>query len=204
MAGAKVQQSNNASAASPVNLKESRLKAKTVMWVLGIALVALAVGIAGLFAWGSHLSREVRRWDAKIDALCAANGGKDVATRVYETALAPETKEYFAETKPVRSLGIPIRFEGQSLGPQYPYVIETRVVEVLNQEKPSVVKYTERIVRVGDNKILAERFAFQRSGGGIPGFDPGEIRKCPRIRTEGRLDVLVFTNHPLHQSEAKQ
>ncbi len=196
MAGARVQQSNNASAASPVNL-ESRLKAKTVMWVLGIALVALAVGIAGLFAWGSHLSREVRRWDAKIDALCAANGGKDVATRVYETALAPETKEYFAETSPTKSLRIPSRLQGETLGPKYPYVLETYVMEVLNKNGPSVVKYTERIVRVGDNKVLAERFGYQRAGGGIPGFDPGEIRNCPVDTLSRRLEPNVFVNHPL-------
>ena len=46
---------------------------------LGV-LVLVALYIAQLM-YSSHV---VSRWDAKIDALCAANGGKDVETRVYE------------------------------------------------------------------------------------------------------------------------
>jgi len=176
------------------------LKAKTVLWVLGVALVALAVGITGLFAWGSHLSREVRRWDAKIEALCAANGGKDVATRVYETALAPETKEYFTDLPQGRSFSIAARAGGQLLGPQYPYVIETLVVDVLNEKNPSVVKYTERIVRTSDNKTLAERFAYQRSGGELMEFDPSALKKCPIVLLQDRLDVNTFVNHPQHSA----
>lgn len=172
------------------------MKAKTVLWIIGTPLLLLTFGVVGLDAWGSYKSREVRRWDARIDALCAADGGINVATRVYERVLAPETKEYFSETKPVRSLAVPSRRDGMLLGPAYPYVSETRVLEVLNREDPSVIKYTERIVRVSDSMVLAERFGYQRSGGGIPGFDPGEIRSCPSMETKDRLDVLVFINHP--------
>lgn len=180
-----------------INLKEIRLNIRTILWLSGMAVLALAIGIAAFVGWGYYLSWDVKRWDQKIDALCAANGGKDVATRVYETALAPETKEYFSETKPIRSLRIPSRLQGETLGPKYPYVMETRVMEVLNKDGPSVVKYTERIVRVSDNKVLAERFGYQRAGGGIPGFDPGEIRNCPADILSRRLEPNVFVNHPL-------
>ena len=152
-----------------------------------------------LFGYGYYLSWDVKRWDKKIDALCAANGGADVATRVYETAVAPESEEYFVDLKPVRAFRIPERSKGELLGRQYPYVMETRVVEVLNDRDPSVVKYTARIVRVSDNKMLAERFGYQRAGGGIQLWDPDEIRTCPRDLTEDRLEVRVFTNHPKHQ-----
>ena len=172
------------------------MKTRTVWWIIGIPLLLLAVALVGLDAYGKHLSREVGRWDAKIDALCAEEGGKNVATRVYERVLAPETKHYFSDIKPVRSLAVPSRFEGVPLGPEYPYVSETRVIEVLNRENPSVVKYTERIVRVSDNRVLAERFGYQRAGGGIPGFDPGEIRKCPKATLKDSLEVNVFLNHP--------
>ena len=172
------------------------MKTKTVLWGIGIPLLLLTVALVGLDAYGKHLSREVRRWDAEIDALCAADGGKNVATRVYERVLAPETKQYFSEIKPVRSLAVPTRLEGVPLGPEYPYVSETRVLEVLNKEDPSVVKYRERIVRVSDNKVLAERFGYQRAGGGIPGFNPGEIRTCPKATLKDSLDVNVFLNHP--------
>ena len=102
--------------------------------------------VAGLVGYALYLEWDVRQWDARIDALCATNGGRDVATRVYETAVAPETKEYFAETKRVRTMKIPERREGKALGPNYPFVIETRVVQVLNDKAPSVVKYTSRVV----------------------------------------------------------
>ena len=167
---------------------------------MGVVSIALIVVVTGLIVWALYLSWDVRRWDAKIDALCAANDGKDVATRVYETVMAPETKEYFADLAGGRSFFIPSRSIGVTLGPQYPFVMETRVVEVLNKSSPSVVKYTERIVRVSDNKIMAERFGYQRGGGGVQLFDPGEIRNCPPMRTEDRLDVQVFANHPRHQT----
>ena len=164
--------------------------------VLGAFFGLIVFGLVALFGYGYYLSWDVARWDKKIDVLCAENGGVDVATRVYETAVAPETKEYFADLKSLKSFGIPERRQGVTLGPQYPYVTETRVVQVLNQKDPSVVKFTERIVRVSDNKILAEQFGYQRAGGGIPLWDPGEIRICPEVRTEDRLDVRTFVNHP--------
>jgi hypothetical protein len=82
------------------------------------------------------------------------------------------------------------------LGARYPYVMETRVVEVLRERNPGVVRYTERIVRVSDNKTLAERFGYQRGGGGIPGPDPGTNHNCPVDSLAARLDVNVFLNHP--------
>ena len=165
--------------------------------VLGV-VAFFVLAFAALFGYGYYLSWDVARWDKKIDALCAANGGADVATRVYETALAPETKEYFRGSKPDWSLRVPWRYKGKTLGPEYPFVSETMVVAVLNPANPSVVKFSERIVRVSDNKTLAERFGYQRAGGGIPLWDPDEIRKCPSLSTEDRLDVRTFTNHPRH------
>lgn len=162
------------------------------------AVAFFALGLLALFGYGYYLSWDVARWDKKIDALCAANGGADVATRVYETAVAPETKEYFRGTAPNWSFYVVERPEGVIYGPEYPYVIETRAVEVLNVKDPNVVKYAARVVRVSDKKILAERFGYQRAGGGIQLWDPGEIRNCPAVRTEDRLDVRTFTNHPRH------
>jgi len=160
--------------------------------------IALIIGLAlvTLISWAAYLEYDMSRWDKKIDALCAANDGRDVATRIHEKVMAPETKEYFAGLNPLRSFGIPERSEGRSLGPEYPYVMETRVVEVLNAKDPSVVKYVERIVRVSDGKTLAERHGYQRAGGGMPWFDPGEIRSCPTDSLPASLDVNVFLNHP--------
>ena len=173
--------------------EECVLKFSSILFSIG-GLIGAA--LVALFAWAFYLSWDVARWDKKIDALCAANGGADVATRVYETAVAPETKEYFRGSEPMRSLHVIERRSGIDYGPKYPYVMETRVVEILNDRDPSVVKYTERIVRVSDNKILAERFRYQRAGGGIPLFDPDEIRNCPKDTQRQRLDINVFLNHP--------
>ena len=157
----------------------------------GVALLIL-----GLIGYAFYLSWDVKQWDAKIDALCAANGGRDVAMRLYETAMAPDTPEYFGGTPQYRSLRIPERLEGRTLDKRFPYVMETRVVEVLREKDPGVVKYTERVVRVSDNKILGERFRYQRSGGGMPTPDLGTNYSCPKDSVETSLDVNVFINHP--------
>ena len=163
--------------------------------------IALIIGLAlvALISWAAYLEYGVSRWDKKIDALCAANGGQDVATRIHEKVMAPETKEYFRGPLPNQSFRVPWRYPGKALGPEHPYVIETLVIEVLHEKNPSVVKYTERIVRVSDNKILAERFAYQRGGGGMPWFDPGTNHICPPIYTYERLEVNTFINHPWHE-----
>lgn len=176
-----------------------KLIGSVMRWTLAAVLLIVVFYVAQQV----YASYKVGQWDARIDALCAANDGKDVATRVYETVMAPETKEYFADLKPTRSLFVPSRSQGSVLGPQYPYVMETRVVEVLHARDPSVVKYTERIVRVSDNKTLGERFGYQRAGG-IPGPDPGEIRNCPKDSLERSLDVQVFLNHPRRKELEKQ
>ena len=168
--------------------------------VLLTAIGLLVLPILALVGYVRYETWVVQSWDRKIDALCAANGGADVATRVYETALAPETKEYFRGTGPDWGFGVAKRLTGQTLGPEYPFVMETRVVEVLNQENPSVVKYTQRIVRVSDNKILAERFRYQRSGGGVQYLVPFAIRNCPTDTEQRSLDINVFLNHPRRKS----
>lgn len=167
------------------------------MAILGKVVGGVGLGLVALVGYGLYLEWDVERWDRKIDALCAADGGRGVALRLYETAVAPETKEYFAETKPLRSLVVPFRREGESLDQRFPFVVETRVVEVLRSADPSVVKYVERIVRVSDKKTLAERFGYQRAGGGIPGPDPSTNHNCPSIGLQNDLHYQVFLNHPL-------
>lgn len=167
------------------------------MRVVEKLFVALVVMVFVLVGYVMYEHWNVRRWDAKIDALCAANGGRDVATRVYETAVAPETKEYFVDHLASRYLRIPERSADQKLRPEYPYVMETRVVEVLRERDPSVVKFVQRIVRVSDNKVLGENFGYQRAGGGLPGPDPSTNHNCPSHSNDARLDVAVFLNHPL-------
>ena len=171
--------------------------------VLGV-LAFFVLAFAALFGYGSYLSWDVARWDKKIQALCTANGGANVATRVYETARAPETKEYFGAAGPNRSFGVVERRSGETLGSEYPFVMETRVTEILNDRDPSVVKYVVRIVRVSDKKILAERFGYQRSGGGIPLWDPDEIRKCPAGTQSDNLYVATFVNHPHRTMDEKK
>lgn len=170
--------------------------------IVGWFFRLLGLSILVLIAWGAYLEWDVRRWDARIEALCAANGGKDVEARIYERVMAPETEEYFPNGK--KAFSIPERSIGRDMGPRYPYVYETRVVEILNKSKPSVVKFVERIVRVSDNKILSERFSYQRAGGGLPEIDFGAAGRCPIITTEMKLEVLTFLNYPKRDQGEKK
>ena len=176
--------------AAALRQRETVLK---IVWKLFAVFTAI---VLVLIAWGIYLEWNVKRWDARIDALCAANGGRDVATRVYETALAPETKEYFADTKPIRSLHIPSRYPGQSLGPNFPFVMETERLEVLNEQNPSVYRYVVRVVRVADKKVLGEQVRYVRAGGGIPLPDPSTPHGCPKDPRYPELTTSVFLNHP--------
>jgi len=166
------------------------------MAIIGKVVGSLGLGLVALVGYGIYLEWEVKRWDQKIDALCAANGGRDVAVRVYETVMAPDTKEYFAETKPVRSFYVPTREAGQSLGPKFPYVLETEKLAVLNDKDPHVYKYVSRVVRAADNKVLGEQIKYMRGGGGIPFPDPSTPHFCSQDPRIPGLTVRVFLNHP--------
>ena len=174
------------------------MKTIKVLAVLALAVVLL---VAGFVAWVYYLSWYVGTWDKKIDALCAANSGANVATRVYETAFAPETKEYFRGAKPYTSILVVWRSRDQVLGAEYPFVMESRVVETLRDKDPVVVKTMTRLVRVSDNKTLAEQFGYRRSGGGFVILDGTDGHGCPDITLPDRLEVRVFTNHPKHQPQ---
>lgn len=169
---------------------------RVMLSLLGYAAMALMLLVVGYISWGFYQSYEVRKWDAKIEALCAANDGKDVEARVYETVMAPETPQYLRGPETSKSMFVPYRSEGMTLGPEFPYVMENELLEVLNDANPRVVKYVERIVRVSDKKVLGERVRYQRAGGGMPGPDPAEIRNCPRSSLTRRLEPLVFLNYP--------
>lgn len=166
------------------------------MAILGKVVGGVGLGLVALVGYGLYLEWDVERWDRKIDALCAADGGRGVAPKVYETALAPETREYFADTKPTRSLHIPNQGVGQALGPKYPFVVRTERLETFNASNPTVYKYVVRIIRVADNKVLGEQFDYVRAGGGIPFPDPSTPHSCSNKLESPPLDVGVFLNHP--------
>lgn len=166
------------------------------MAILGKVVGGMGLGLVALVGYGLYLEWDVARWDRKIDALCAADGGSGVAPQVYETALIPETKEYFADTKPIRSVRIPTQRAEQTLGPRYPYVLQTARLETLNSSNPTVYKYVVRIVRVADNKVLGEQFDYVRTGGGVPFPDPSTPHSCSDRTQSLALDVAVFLNHP--------
>lgn len=166
------------------------------MAIVGKVVGSLGLGLTALVGYGVYLEWNVHRWDRRIDALCAANGGKDVAVRVYETAVAPETKEYFAETKPVRSFRVPTRRAGEALGPEFPFVVEIERAIVLNASNPTAYKLVTKLVRVSDNKVLGEQADYVRAGGGIPLPNPSTPHSCQSAPNSPGLDVSVFLNHP--------
>lgn len=158
-------------------------------------VVMTALGLA-LVAYGLYLEWNVKRWDARIDALCAANGGRDVATRVYETATAPDTDTYFHANRSLKLFRVPPAANVPPTGSVSPYVMETHVLEILNKRDPYVAKYVQKIVRVEDKKVLGERARYVRSGGGVPLPDPSTPHDCPAGESTDGLAIGVFLNHP--------
>ncbi len=169
---------------------------ETVLRIVGKLFAVLTAIVLALIAYGIYLEWNVKRWDARIDALCAANGGRDVATRVYATATAPDNDNYFHANRSLKLFRVPPAASEPPTRSVSPYVMETHVLEVLNQRDPHVVKYVQKIVRAEDKKVLGERVRYMRSGGGVPLPDPSTPHDCPTGELTEGLAIGVFLNHP--------
>lgn len=167
-------------------------------------VLSLFAGVFLLIGWGAYLEHVVRHWDEKIAALCAADGGRNVGLRVYERVMAPENYILPASGALPAEVKIPWRYEGKILKPDEPIVAELLELEVLRAGSPRVSKYSSRIVRVSDSKVLAEEIKYMRSGGGIPMPTPGETKICPGpVLTKKKTNAIyseVFINHPFNST----
>ena len=166
----------------------------------GLGLVVL-----GLVGYVVYVEMLVRYWDRKIDALCAADDGKNVGLRVYERVMAPESYIRPASWPQPADIKVPWRFKGSVVRDNEPIVEELVEFEVLRAENPRVSRYATRITRIADERVLAEEIKYMRGGGGMPMPDPGESHICPESKTS-RINTRalyseVFINHPLNQPQ---
>ena len=157
-------------------------------------------GVLLLIGWGSYLEYVVRYWDQKIATLCAAEGGRNVGLRVYERVMVPEHYIRPASGASPADVRVPWRYQGKVLKPDEPIVMELVELEVLRKSSPRVSKYSSRIVRVADSKVLVEEIKYMRSGGGIPMPTPGETIRCPAdaLTPTGTyaINSAAFINYP--------
>lgn len=166
---------------------------------------AMLAGLLLLIGWGAYLEHLVKHWDGKITALCAADDGKNVGLRVYERVMAPANYIRPASGAMPAEVEVPWRYKGKLLRPDEPIVTELVELEVLRDKSPRVSKYSSRIVRVLDSKVLAEEVKYMRSGGGIPLPTPEEVKTCPqspptKLNTNA-IYSAVFINHPLNSEK---
>ncbi|WP_418320494.1 hypothetical protein [Piscinibacter sakaiensis] len=177
----------------------------TRLRMFSVILAVLVIGIAALIAYGAYLERRVEYWNNRIDELCAEDGGKNVGLRVYERVMAPESYIRPASGAMPADIRVPWRLPSKTAKPNEPIVEEAVDLGVIRHNDPRVVKYSFRITRVADEKVLGEEIRYLRTGGGIPMPDPSEVHDCPdiplsRIGTRA-IYSQVFINHPLNRSE---
>ncbi|MCW5627305.1 MAG: hypothetical protein KIT47_00470 [Rhodoferax sp.] len=73
---------------------------KNTLITLGLLATALITTVLKFLVWEDRLGRDLKAWNARMDALCAAHGGTDVANCIDESAVAPLIKESFASPNP--------------------------------------------------------------------------------------------------------
>ena len=145
----------------------------------------LLVLIAGLLLTGC----EKQRLDAQVKELCAKDGG----VKVYETVkLSPEMFDQWGDPFP----GWRGKREDR-LGPDYRYLTETRY---LKQGDPNQLfsegvlrRYSEKIIRVSDSKLMGESIVYGRTGGEaiLLGHPSGTM--CPTFKSaDEKLIRSVF------------
>lgn len=164
-------------------------------------LIMLAIaGLLLLVGWGAYLEYLVRYWDARIAALCIADGGKNVGLRVYERVIVPPNYIRPATGATPASIFVPWKTKYSTPRVDEPILEEFKVLETLRSSQPAVARYSVRLVRVADSKVLAEEIGYMRSGGGIPMPTPSDRFICPgrtSAKTGGSsIYVETFINHP--------
>ena len=135
-------------------------------WLLGTAAAVLAV-----WTWKYASESELRRLNKEVDRLCAIDG----RSVIYETVKLPADRF----EKNGRSL---VPYGKDDIGFGYYYVLSRETLAGPGQAPGArLLRYTYRIVRTSDKKVIAEVVNYVRSGGnwleGIPGGADG--KSCP-------------------------
>jgi hypothetical protein len=147
-------------------------------------MIHISIGIVVFIAWFAGgfwlFAGKKMYYDAQVREMCAKDGGIEV----YETVTLPADRfdEY-------GNVGVVDRAHAKSSDAYYYELDEV----ILRKADPKIVKYTSKIVRRSDNKILGMQIRYGRGGGDLPGFGHPSSFSCPPINSgEKNLEASVF------------
>lgn len=119
--------------------------------------------------------------DRKMTKLCSKDGG----VKVYEKIkLPPEMFDQWGDPFPGWR-GRPLE---NRLGSDYRYVSETTYLKRGNPiqlfSEGVLRRYSERIIRVSDGKLIGESITYGRTGGEVILFGHPSGKRCPEIKNQ--------------------
>ncbi len=141
----------------------------------------LVLALSGAVTLGLLWLAVGRIWwtDWQVRELCAKDGG----VKVYETVRLPADK--------FNQWGQPNFYrptEGKNaLGAEYAFQMNDHYYR---QERPTLIRHHDQVVRLSDGKLLGETVSYGRGGGGLPGPWFPSSYTCPDSRVAGPNALL--------------
>ncbi len=128
--------------------------------------------------------------DRQMEELCKKDGG----VKVYETiTLPPDMFDQWGDPFP----GWRGRKLEDRLGPEYRYVVETVYLKQGDPLKGEgrLVRFSKRIYRHADGKLIGEAISYGRSGGDFIAYAHPTSKHCPVYQSDSEgLIKSVFIN----------
>ncbi|MCU7937670.1 MAG: hypothetical protein KZQ99_22945 [Candidatus Thiodiazotropha sp. (ex Dulcina madagascariensis)] len=119
-------------------------------------------------------------YDAQVREMCAKDGG----IKIYETVEL--SAERFGQNG-----GLNIKSEEYAKSTDEYYFSMNE--SILRNKNPKLTRFTTKIIRRSDQKILGEAVRYGRAGGDLPGFWHSSSYGCPPImESTGKLTSSVF------------
>lgn len=147
---------------NPACARRARLRRRSVLLMPVIGAAALMLAGCGPY--------QKAKLDREVDRLCAIDGG----VRIYETVTLP--KENFGPDGEVFPQYRTLPGSSGRYGPDYFSTLESSTLIAGN---PKLVKWHIRFFRRADGKLLAEKVAYERGGGDMPGPWNPTSHVCP-------------------------
>lgn len=142
-----------------------------------LLIIAVAASLSGC-------ERAKTKLDREVDRLCAIDGG----VKIYETVtLSPEN---FGPNGQVFPQYQHLTSKGGQLGPDYQW--ELTRTEVVSGN-PKLIRWSEKIIRKRDSKLMAERIDYERGGGDFYGPWPPSSYFC-KSNSSKTIVQEVFKN----------
>lgn len=118
--------------------------------------------------------------DRQVEELCKKDGG----VKVYEVVLLP-SEMFDQDGNPFP--GWPNRSEIDRFGPGYRYISETTYLKrgdpIRLFSMGELRRYSEKITRVSDGKLLGQSIVYSRIGGEMILFGHPSANRCPIFKT---------------------